>query len=56
MKIYVETEYTEAEFDNAFPLEEVYDTDDIADWGSEDVFADYEVGFDPYMGCYSNDC
>lgn len=25
-------------------------------FGMEDVEGDYEMGFDPYLGCYTDDC
>ena len=48
-----------------------YDADDPEDWDGpilgedsmgyadepdDDYDCDYEVGYDPYMGCYSDDC
>ena len=39
------------EMDGADPHEEC---DDF--FGMEDVEGDYEMGFDPYLGCYTDDC
>lgn len=39
------------EMDGADPREEC-----DAFFGMEDVEGDYEMGFDPYLGCYTDDC
>ena len=39
------------EMDGANPKEEC-----DAFFGMEDVEEDYEIGFDPYLGCYTDDC
>ena len=39
------------EMDGADPREE-----GDAFFGMEDVEDDYEMGFDPYLGCYTDDC
>lgn len=39
------------EFDGADPTEEC-----DAFFRMEDVEGDYEMGFDPYLGCYTDDC
>ena len=39
------------EMDGADPREEC-----DAFFGMEDVVGDYEMGFDPYLGCYTDDC
>ena len=39
------------EMDGADPTEEC-----DAFFGREDVEGDYEMGFDPYLGCYTDDC
>ena len=39
------------EMDGADPQEEC-----DAFFGMEDVEGDYEMGFDPYLGCYTDDC
>ena len=39
------------EMDGADPTEEC-----DAFFGMEDVEGDYEMGFDPYLGCYTDDC
>ena len=39
------------ERDGADPHEE-----SDAFFGMEDVEGDYEMGFDPYLGCYTDDC
>lgn len=39
------------EMDGADPHEEC-----DAFFGMEDVEGDYEMGFDPYLGCYTDDC
>lgn len=36
-------------WDNTFPADDEEDFEDFDD-------CDYEVGFDPYLGCYSDDC
>ena len=40
-------------WDKMFPMPEVDEEEDEEDY-EEDPFL--EVGFDPYMGCYSDDC
>ena len=39
------------EMDGVDPREE-----SDAFFGMEDVEGDYEMGFDPYLGCYTYDC
>ena len=39
------------EMDGADPREEC-----DAFFGMEDVEGDYEMGFDPFLGCYTDDC
>ena len=39
------------EIDGADPTEEC-----DAFFGMEDVEGDYEMGFDPFLGCYTDDC
>ncbi len=39
--------------------EELYDEEYEEDYPESDYYEDwdnYEMGFDPYMGCYSDDC
>lgn len=51
---YMDTMMTEVrEWDKAQQEE---DTCDEAEW--EDLYEDpdYEMGFDPYLGCYTDDC
>ena len=38
------------DFDSAMPEEDYPEGDIYEDWD------DLEMGFDPYMGCYSDDC
>ena len=38
------------DFDSAMPEEDYPEGDIYEDWDS------LEMGFDPYMGCYSDDC
>lgn len=35
---------------------EINPFDDPDDWGELYEDPDYEMGFDPYEGCYTNDC
>lgn len=48
MKIVIMTvlDYEKARDDEEYYDEEYYDYDDC----------DYEVGYDPYLGCFSDDC
>lgn len=39
--------------------EELYENDYYEDYPEDDYYEDWdnlEMGFDPYMGCYSDDC
>lgn len=39
--------------------EEIYDEFEDEDYPEDDYYEDWdnlEMGFDPYMGCYSDDC
>lgn len=39
--------------------EELYENDYYEDYPEDDYYEDWdnlEIGFDPYMGCYSDDC
>lgn len=52
MTTYEEQELTREEFEEMYPLEEEYDFEDDMEF-SMDAF---EMGFDPYDGCYTYDC
>lgn len=39
-----------------FETDMTTDPYDDADWADLYEDPDYEMGFDPYMGCYSDDC
>ena len=36
--------------------EDTFDEEDVDDMDFDDDGWDLEVGYDPYMGCYSDDC
>lgn len=41
--------------DDIAPCEEIFEEEDEDFYEDEDD-CDYDVGFDPYLGCYTDDC